>query len=329
MSFSKNLEYLRKSKEMSQEDLAFKLGVSRQEVLKWESGAAYPETEKITAICKLFDCSLDELMKDDIEGKKEKKEGEHKEEKTVRHDFDIFSFLRYVFVLILKLFLAFLSLFILFCMLAVVAGLVVVITWMFDGVFIFSLILFALSFILLSTTIIYVIYNFIVNKKSKWKKVFTFLLISFVGLCVSMGVGAIEMKEFTFTSSPRQDIVPDTKSETFEMTDSLIIDSAGYKIVYVENKNMQDTVRVEVVYYDSFSGVDILQNENKIFINSWEEKDSFSKVYEMLIKDLKKKEIHVDYSYLSDLSVIVYTSKENIEKIQDNMIEQRRGIPLL
>ena len=52
---------------MSQEDLAFKLGVSRQAVSKWESGAAYPETEKIVAICKLFDCSLDELLKDDIE----------------------------------------------------------------------------------------------------------------------------------------------------------------------------------------------------------------------------------------------------------------------
>ena len=59
MSLSKNLEYLRKSKKMSQEDLAFKLGVSRQAVSKWESGAAYPETEKIIAICKLFDCSLD------------------------------------------------------------------------------------------------------------------------------------------------------------------------------------------------------------------------------------------------------------------------------
>ena len=42
MGFHKNLEYLRKEKNISQEDLAFKLGVSRQAVLKWESGAAYP-----------------------------------------------------------------------------------------------------------------------------------------------------------------------------------------------------------------------------------------------------------------------------------------------
>lgn len=449
MSLSKNLEYLRKSKKMSQEDLAFKLGVSRQAVSKWESGAAYPETEKIIAICKLFDCSLDELMKDDIaelredekrrytfndlieevssllqktvdifnqmdrktrfrfffelvvacvviffvvkipfnyiaslgynvffaiggdtaqvlraiwrflvdityfitsllifisvykakflnianfskkstqtqiEGEKEEKEEGNKEEKIVRHDFGVFSFLGKVFVFCLKVFVAFLSLFILFYMLVAVAGLVVVISWMFDGVFLFSLVLFALSFILLSTIIIYVIYNFIVNRRSKWKKVFTFLLISFIGLGVSMGVGAIEMKEFTFTSSPRQDIVLDKKSETFEMTDSLIIENYGYEIVYIEDEKMQDMVRVEVAYYSGFEDVEIIQDKNSIFINSRQENFSLPKIYEMLIKDLKEKEIRVDYRYLSDLYVTVYTSKENIEKIQNNIEQQQ------
>ena len=67
MSFRKNLEYLRKSKKLSQEELANKLNVSRQSVSKWESGAAYPETEKILAICKIFDCTLDDLMNQNIQ----------------------------------------------------------------------------------------------------------------------------------------------------------------------------------------------------------------------------------------------------------------------
>lgn len=66
MSIRKNLEYLRKQKKLSQEELAFKLGVSRQAVSKWESGAAFPETEKMMSICKIFDCSLDDLMNGDI-----------------------------------------------------------------------------------------------------------------------------------------------------------------------------------------------------------------------------------------------------------------------
>ncbi len=70
MSFRKNLEYLRKGRKLSQEDLADKLGISRQSVSKWESGAAYPETDKMLALCKLFDCTLDELMNQDMQEEK-------------------------------------------------------------------------------------------------------------------------------------------------------------------------------------------------------------------------------------------------------------------
>lgn len=77
MSFRKNLKYLRKLKDISQEDLAHKLKVSRQSVSKWESGKAYPETEKILSICKIFDCSLDELMNDDIADIKENRESKY------------------------------------------------------------------------------------------------------------------------------------------------------------------------------------------------------------------------------------------------------------
>ena len=63
MSISENLQILRKSKNMSQEELAEKLNVSRQAVSKWESGSGYPETEKIISICEIFDCSMDELVK--------------------------------------------------------------------------------------------------------------------------------------------------------------------------------------------------------------------------------------------------------------------------
>lgn len=62
MSFGEILTNLRKGKGLSQEELANELNVSRQAVSKWESNSAYPETEKILAICKLFDVSMDELM---------------------------------------------------------------------------------------------------------------------------------------------------------------------------------------------------------------------------------------------------------------------------
>jgi len=62
MSFGENLTKLRKERGMSQEDLASNLNVSRQAVSKWESNSSYPETDNIVAICKLFNCSMDELI---------------------------------------------------------------------------------------------------------------------------------------------------------------------------------------------------------------------------------------------------------------------------
>lgn len=63
MGFSENLQNLRKIQNMSQEQLAEKIDVSRQAVSKWESGNGYPELEKLIAICEIFDCSMDVLVK--------------------------------------------------------------------------------------------------------------------------------------------------------------------------------------------------------------------------------------------------------------------------
>ena len=62
MDFGKKLTKLRKEKGLSQEDLANELNVSRQAVSKWESNNSYPETEKIIVLCKIFNCSKDELI---------------------------------------------------------------------------------------------------------------------------------------------------------------------------------------------------------------------------------------------------------------------------
>ena len=65
MDFGKNLQYLRRlSKNLTQEDLAEKLNVSRQTVSKWETGEALPEMDKALELCKIFNCSLDNLFRD-------------------------------------------------------------------------------------------------------------------------------------------------------------------------------------------------------------------------------------------------------------------------
>lgn len=62
MGFNDNLNKYRKERGLSQEELAYQLGVSRQSVSKWESGQSIPELERIIEIADLFSISLDELV---------------------------------------------------------------------------------------------------------------------------------------------------------------------------------------------------------------------------------------------------------------------------
>ena len=66
MKFGDNLKKLRKSKNISQEDLAEKVNVSRQSVSKWECGDAYPEMNNILELCKIFHCNINDLVNDTI-----------------------------------------------------------------------------------------------------------------------------------------------------------------------------------------------------------------------------------------------------------------------
>ncbi|MBQ8433705.1 MAG: helix-turn-helix domain-containing protein [Clostridia bacterium] len=58
---------LRKDKGISQEELAYKLNVSRQAISKWERGEALPDTDNLISLAKLYEVSLDELVGNDVE----------------------------------------------------------------------------------------------------------------------------------------------------------------------------------------------------------------------------------------------------------------------
>ena len=62
MDLRDNISGRRRAAGLTQEEVASKLGVSRQTVGKWESGRAIPELEKLIALCDLLGCSLDELV---------------------------------------------------------------------------------------------------------------------------------------------------------------------------------------------------------------------------------------------------------------------------
>ena len=66
MTLGEKITKQRKELNYTQEQLADILGVSRQSISKWESDIAYPETDKLIELGKLFDCSMDYLLKEDV-----------------------------------------------------------------------------------------------------------------------------------------------------------------------------------------------------------------------------------------------------------------------
>lgn len=66
MTLGEKIAKQRKELNYTQEQLADILGVSRQSISKWESDIAYPETDKLIELGKLFDCSMDYLLKEEV-----------------------------------------------------------------------------------------------------------------------------------------------------------------------------------------------------------------------------------------------------------------------
>ena len=62
MTLGEKIQYYRKKSKLSQEELAARVGVSRQAVSKWELGDATPEVDKLVALAKAFGVTTDELL---------------------------------------------------------------------------------------------------------------------------------------------------------------------------------------------------------------------------------------------------------------------------
>ena len=70
MTLGEKLQRLRKARGMSQEELAARMGVSRQAVSRWELNLALPDTENVVRLSELFGVTTDYLLKQQEAGEK-------------------------------------------------------------------------------------------------------------------------------------------------------------------------------------------------------------------------------------------------------------------
>lgn len=63
MNLGEQLKKLRESKGFSQEDVAKKIGVTRQAIYKWENDKSYPDIDNLILLSEMYNVTLDELIK--------------------------------------------------------------------------------------------------------------------------------------------------------------------------------------------------------------------------------------------------------------------------
>ena len=163
--FSENLKKIRKDNNLSQEQLADELGVSRQALSKLESAVAYPEMDKIIALCTKFNLNIDDLLYKDIREVKGEEDAKKKLNKYIddflnfiTNTINLFSNMRFKSK-IKCLFEQFVIGFVLFCIFSIIG---VIAGDLLSGVFglIPEKIYFTLSSII---NLVYVVFSIIVS----------------------------------------------------------------------------------------------------------------------------------------------------------------------
>ncbi len=86
MTIGQKLLELRKEKQLSQEEVAEKLNVTRQTISKWETDQSMPDFDKIIPLCKLYEISADELLTGNKIDVKERKKDDNTTTNTNYND---------------------------------------------------------------------------------------------------------------------------------------------------------------------------------------------------------------------------------------------------
>ncbi|MDM5431226.1 helix-turn-helix domain-containing protein [Bacillus mycoides] len=100
MNLGSQLKKFRESKTFSQEDVARKVGVTRQAVYKWESNKSYPDIDNLILLSELYEVTIDELIKGSGDAREEfdKKDKDECEDDDEGNDFGFFIGITLIFI---------------------------------------------------------------------------------------------------------------------------------------------------------------------------------------------------------------------------------------
>lgn len=167
-----------------------------------------------------------------------------------------------------------------------------------------------LSSIVINVVILKIIYNFIVNRKSSFSKIWIIVISSILVFGISLGMAMIGFTKFDNVSGANGENIKVEKVE-YAFDEKMYFRVYG-DVEYIESDN--DDVKVEVYYTDKYTPK-IYREKSRIYIDYSVKNNNFFDTLRQNIQDINNKKI-VDYEYFK---VKIYTNKNNIDILKDNM----------
>ena len=259
-----------------------------------------------------------EIVKDDkeeyIEEKIEEENKIIKKEKIVirdpKHsDYRFINGILKFLLICFKCFIGFISIGFCFSFIGLVMTLIISFLFVKTGLTFIGAIIGLIGGIIINLLIIYILYNFIVDKKANIKLIFISFISSLIAIGVGIGLFIIGIKNFNITTD-----YSNKTEKTIEMNDKLLFHN-WYDTDYIEEDRSDIKIVVEHSGLVNVN-IDYMEDEKfniaNVFVVNNSKTDSA--VIQQIIKDINNKKI-VDYG---DVKIKVYASKENIEKIKNN-----------
>lgn len=180
-----------------------------------------------------------------------------------------------------------------------------------NGIIFFYAFIIGLGAVLISYIIIYFAYNFIFNKEIKFKIMFILFIVGLSLLGIGSGLFFLETLNFEYKSV--SDVTYKKYTKTIDMEDNLVFTSA-YDINYVIDDSLND-IKIDVKV-PKYSGFNFSKHKSDEYMVYYIYSDcNINKLYKTVLNDLKHKKLR---SYVNDMDVNIYLSKENYDKIESN-----------
>ncbi len=249
-----------------------------------------------------------------------------KEEKKIANNIDIlFHFLEKIVMFFVKSFICFIILLTLFILFFLCAGLFIYLFYLFKGVFYISVLVGITFGILLVLTILEILINLIIKRKTSEKRLMITFLASVVGLGSSFGILLLDMSSLTFVDEVPEQISIDTISKTYEMKNDMHF-LFWPKAEYMIDDTLGNEVKIEINYYKEYIEVLFPTEINSSLI--YYEKPYViinQHLLSVMIENLKHRKIY-NYGMLNDINVKIYATEQNIQILKENYQKEEEAM---